>query len=177
MIRGGRLRGVREHRVAQGERSNIMILVPPTPAVSINNVLFFFNSFESYHYSKIPPGKSLTSLPLIPYLLVEQRSSRMDFGLRVWIRQSDYRFTPAPVSPGVVQLQGSTCDIPGTTPSTSSFLSSLSLHNLFFFFFQNTDSFIAVMSDSCDTHTPIWMVNERKLKRRTKKIWKWTVAW
>ena len=94
--------------------------------VETNNVLFFFNSFESNHYSNIPPGKSLTSLPLIPYSLVEQRSSRMDLGLLVWIRQSDYRFTPAPVSPGVVQPQGSTCNIPGTTPSMSSFLSSLS---------------------------------------------------
>ena len=109
MVRGGGREVYKNKGIVQGvksgrgrEKSHINTSVPPTPAVSTNNILFFFNSFESNHYNDILQPvlqvillllslllslSSLIPLQISNYLLVEQRSSRVDLGLVVRIRQ------------------------------------------------------------------------------------------
>jgi len=64
--------------------------VPPTPAVSTNNILFFFNSFESNAYNDILQPVLQLNNGVAGWTLASWYGAGSDY----------YHSTPAPVSPG-----------------------------------------------------------------------------
>lgn len=112
--------------------------MPPTPSVSTNNILFYFNSFENNQYNDIlqpvlqvyPHTSSLSPLlfpSLLSFLLMfifKLNNGVAGWTLASWYGSGSqfYHSTPAPVNPGdaitgVIELQGSTWNILGTSPS------------------------------------------------------------
>jgi hypothetical protein len=82
--------------------------VPPTPSVSTNNILFFFNSFENNQYNDI----------LQPVL--QLNNGVAGWTLASWYGSGSQYFhsTPVPVNPGdaitgVIELEGSSWNILG----------------------------------------------------------------